>query len=66
MLIVQSCPTLCEPMDYSPIASYVHGISQARILECVDIPFSRGYSWPSDQTCISCVSGSSLHAYEFY
>ena len=35
--VAQSCPTLCNPMDYT-----VHGILQARILEWVAIPFSRG------------------------
>ena len=39
--VAQSCPTLCDPMDYT-----VHGILQARILEWVDVPFSRGPSWP--------------------
>ena len=32
-LVVHSCPTLCDPMDCSPPGSYVHGISQARIME---------------------------------
>ena len=40
--VVQSCPTLCDPMDCSPPGSSVHGISQARILEWVAISFSRG------------------------
>ena len=31
-LVTQSCPTLCDPMDYSPPGSSVHGISQTRIL----------------------------------
>ena len=35
-------PTLCDPMDYSPPGSSVHGILQARILEWVAIPFSKG------------------------
>ena len=35
---------LCYPMDYSPLGSSVHGISQVRILEWVAIPFSRGSS----------------------
>ena len=35
----------------------VHGILQARILEWVAIPFSRGSSWPRDQTCLSCING---------
>ena len=40
-------------MDCSPPGSSVHGISQARILEWIAISFSRGSSWPSDQTHIS-------------
>ena len=39
MLVAQSCPTLCNPMDYSPSGSSVHGILQAGILEWVAIPF---------------------------
>ena len=46
MLVSQSCPTLCNPMDCSPPGSSVHGILQARILEWVAIPFSRGSSNP--------------------
>ena len=49
-LVAQSCPTLCDPMDCSLPDSSVHGIVQARILEWVAIPFSRGSSWPRDQT----------------
>ena len=45
-----------QPMDYSPPSSSIHGILQARILEWVAISFSRGSSWPRDQTHISCVS----------
>ena len=40
--VVQSCPTLCNPIDCSPPGSSVHGTLQARILEWVAIPFSRG------------------------
>ena len=36
--LLQSCPTLCDPMDYSPPGSSVHGILQARILEWVAMP----------------------------
>ena len=50
------CPTLCDPMDCNPPGSSVHGILQSRILESVDIPFSRGSSWPRDWTRVSCVS----------
>ena len=43
-MLNQSCLTLCDPMNYGPPGSSVHGISQARILEWVAIPFSRGSS----------------------
>ena len=54
--LLQSCPTLCDPMDYSPPGSSVHGILQSRILEWVATPSCRGSSWPRDWTRISCVS----------
>ena len=44
VLAAQSCPTLCDPMDCSLPSSSVHGILQARILEWVAIPFTRGSS----------------------
>ena len=43
---LQLCPTLFDPMDYSPPGSSVHRILQARILECVVMPSSRGSSRP--------------------
>ena len=49
----QSCPTLCDPIDYSLLGSSVHGIFQARVLEWVAISFSRGSSWPRDRTQVS-------------
>ena len=48
-----SSPTLCNPMNYSPPGSSVHGILQIRILEWVVISFSRGSSRPKDQTPVS-------------
>ena len=42
-----SVPTLCDPVDCSPPGSSVHGILQARIVEWVAIPFSRGSSRPT-------------------
>ena len=50
--VTQSCPTLCDPTDYT-----VHGILQARILEWVAFPFSRVSSQPRDQTHISHIAG---------
>ena len=46
------CPTLCDPMDYT-----VHGILQARILQWVAFPFSRGSSQPRDRTQVSRIAG---------
>ena len=46
----QSCPTLCDPKNYSPPGSSVHGIFQARTLEWVAMPSSRGSSLPRDQS----------------
>ena len=46
--VTQWCLTLHGPMDYSLLGSSVHGILQARILEWVAIPFSRGSSGPGD------------------
>ena len=57
VLVTQSCPTLCDPMDCSPPGFSVHGILQAWILEWIVIPFSRGTSQPRDQTLVSCVAG---------
>ena len=53
---LQSCPTLCKPTVCSLQGSFVHGVSQARILEWVAVPSSRGSSRPRDRTCISYVS----------
>ena len=57
VLVLQSCPTLFDPMDHSPSGSSVHEIVQARILEWVAIPFSRRSSLSRDWTCISCIAG---------
>ena len=48
--------SLCDPMNWSLPGSFVHRILQARILEWVSIPFSRGCSLPRDQTYVSHVS----------
>ena len=54
---LQPCPALCDPMDCSPPGSSVHGILQARILEWVAMPSSRGSSRPRDRTRVSCIAG---------
>ena len=74
---VQSCLTLCDPMDCSSPVSSAHGISEAGTLEWVAISFSRGSSQPRDQTRVSYISrigrwilyqlrhlGSPLHSYQ--
>ena len=53
----RSCPTLCDPIDRSPPGSSVHGILQARMLEWVAMPSSRGSSQPRDETQVSCIAG---------
>ena len=57
MLVTQSCPTLCDPVDCSLPGSSVHGIFQARVLEWVAIPFPRGSSRARDRTLVSCITG---------
>ena len=56
-LVSQSCPTLWDPMDYSPPRSSVCGIVQARILEWVSMPSTRGSSQSRDQTQVSRIAG---------
>ena len=53
---LQLCPTLCNPMDRSPPSSPVHGALQARMLEWVTMPSSRGSSQIRDKTRVSYVS----------
>ena len=67
---LQSCPTLCDPIDGSPPGSPVPGILQARTLEWVAISFSNAWKWKSEiaQSCptpsdpMDCsLRGSSVH-----
>ena len=51
MKVAQLCPTLCDSVDYT-----VHGILQARILEWVAVPFSRGSSQPRHRTQVSLIA----------
>ena len=52
MKVTQSCPILCDPMDYTVLA-----IFQTRMVEWVAYPFSRGSSQPRDWTQVSCLAG---------
>ena len=54
---VLSCQLFCHSMDYSRPGSSLHGILQAKLLEWVVMPFSRGSSWPRDQICVSWIAG---------
>ena len=55
VLSLQSCPALCDPTDRSPPGNSVHGIVEARLLEWVAMPFSRGSSQPRYRTQVSCI-----------
>ena len=57
VLVSQSCPTLCDPMDCYPPGSSVNGILQVRVLEWVAMPFSRGSSWNKEWTHVSSIAG---------
>ena len=57
VLVDQSCQTLCDPVDYTPPGSSVHGILQARMLEWVAVPSSRGSCRPRDQSRVSRTAG---------
>ena len=54
-LVAQSSPTLCKSMDYSPLGSSVHEISQERILEWVATSYGRRSSQLRDRTHVSCI-----------
>ena len=57
VLVTQLVPTLCDPMDCHPPGFSAHGIYQARRLEWVVIPFSRGSFQPRDESQVSCIAG---------
>ena len=62
--LLQLCLTLCDPLDCSLPGSSVHGILQARTLEWVAVPSSRGFSQPGDGTHVSyvyCISRQVLY-----
>ena len=57
MKVTQLCLTLCDPIDCTPPGSSIHGILQARILESIAMPPSRGSSPPRDWTQVPCIAG---------
>ena len=61
VLASQLCLTLCHHMGCSLPGYSVHGILQARILNYVAVPFSRGYSQPRDQTQVACIADRFLN-----
>ena len=61
VLVTQLCLTLCNPLDCSPPGFSVHAIFQARVLEWVAMPSSRGSSWPKDQTQAFCICRQILY-----
>ena len=58
----QSCPTLCDPTDYSLQSSSVCGILQAIVLEWIAYPFSSGFSQPRIEPGSSALQVNSLSA----
>ena len=54
--LILLCSTLCTSMDWSLPGSPVHGVLQARILEWVAMPSSKGSSWPRNQVLVSSIS----------
>ena len=61
VLVTQLCPTLCDLMDCSPPGSSVRGILQARILEWVAVPSSRGSSQARNRTQVSSIGRQILY-----
>ena len=55
--MAQLCSTICDPLQCSPPASSVHGVLQARTLECVAVLFSREFSQPRDWAQVSRMAG---------
>ena len=64
--LLQSCLTLCDPIDSSPPGSPAPGILQARTLEWVDISFSNAWKWKVKVKSLSCVWPSATPWTEAY
>ena len=59
--LLQLCPTLCNPMNYSSLGFSVHGVLQARTPQWVTISFSRESFQPRDQSWIPCIGRRILY-----
>ena len=57
----KSCLTFLQPMDCRPPVFSVHGISLVGTLEQIAISYSRGFPWPRDRTCGSCIGRRILY-----
>ena len=66
VLSLQLCLTVCDPINCSPLGYSVHGTMQARILEWIAMPSSRGSSWPRERTHISYLLWSPVLADRFF
>ena len=58
--LLQACPSLCVPMDYSPLGSSVLGILQARLLECVALPCPSPGDVPDEGIKLTSLKSSAL------
>ena len=63
--VSHSVVSLCYPVDCSPSGFSVQGIFQARTLKWIAMPFSKGFSWPRDQTRVSRIAGKFLYHLRF-
>ena len=54
--VAQLCPSVCDRRNHNLPGSSVHGFLQARILEWIAMPSSRGFFWSRDRTHVSCIS----------
>ena len=62
MLVTHSCPTFCDPMEYRPSGSSIHGILQVRILEWVAIPSPGDFPDPQIESRSPALQGDSLYS----
>ena len=60
VVVAQLCPTVCNPMDCSPPASSVHGISEARLLDALPFPPPGDLPDPETESTVSC-TGKWIH-----